>query len=674
MSATPAPSPRALALRLPALHADWAPAGLLALALGWVVIEANGGLRVGDVTTVEIALDLVAGVVAAVAALTAAARRAAAPTVAAVGAFGAFVVLSGVSTIWSVAPDQSWLEANRLVSYLAVFAIGVLLARLAPGRWPALLGGVTLAAVAVSAWALMHKVLPGWLAPDEVYARLREPFGYWNAVGLMAALGVPGCLWVGARREGHPVVAALAYPATGLLVVVLMLSYSRGALLALGIGCAFWFVTVPLRLRGAAVLAAGAIGGGLVIAWTFSQVALSEDRAPLDLREQAGLQLGVAVLFVLLALAVVGLAACFYRDRVALSGRARRRAGIAVLAALALVPAAGVVALATSERGLTGSVSNAFNELTDTSVGGVTNEPGRLTAVGSVRARYWNDALKIFRERPAFGAGIGGYQLARLRVRNDTLDVLNAHGYVAQVLADRGVAGLVVSLAALAALGWAAVVAIRRRGPATAPERVGLLTLATLVVVFGVHSFVDWTWYIPGVALPALLAGGWLAGRAGPPAGRGLALRAGLRSRPRAFLAAAAVVLALSAAWAAAQPQRSLTATNDALGQLAAGRIGTARALADEARARNPLSVDPWFAKAAIERKAGNAAGAERALEAAVKLQPANPSTWTALAEFELNQRKDAAAARRSLSAALYLDPRSVQAIQLLLQAGRAPA
>ena len=45
--------------------------------------------------------------------------------------------------------------------------------------------------VAVSVYALLTKVFPGSLNPDETYARLRDPFGYWNAVGILAALGVP---------------------------------------------------------------------------------------------------------------------------------------------------------------------------------------------------------------------------------------------------------------------------------------------------------------------------------------------------------------------------------------------------------------------------------------------------------------------------------------------------
>ena len=61
-------------------------------------------------------------------------------------------------------------------------------------------------------WALLTKVFPASLAPDETYARLREPFAYWNSVGLMAALGVPPMLWLAARRSGHAAVNALAWP------------------------------------------------------------------------------------------------------------------------------------------------------------------------------------------------------------------------------------------------------------------------------------------------------------------------------------------------------------------------------------------------------------------------------------------------------------------------------
>ena len=43
----------------------------------------------------------------------------------------------------------------------------------------------------MSLYGLATKVAPGWLAEDEIYARLREPYGYWNAVGVTAAMGDP---------------------------------------------------------------------------------------------------------------------------------------------------------------------------------------------------------------------------------------------------------------------------------------------------------------------------------------------------------------------------------------------------------------------------------------------------------------------------------------------------
>ncbi|MDX6665962.1 MAG: hypothetical protein QOG68_2168, partial [Solirubrobacteraceae bacterium] len=645
--ATQAPSPRlprALAVRLPVLESDWFYASLLGAALAWVAVRANGGLQLSDTTTVEIALDLMAGAVAAVALLVVSAwRRNLAGTVAA-AFFGLFVVASAVSTIWSVAPDQSWIEANRLVTYLAVFGMGIAFVRLAPHRWAVVLGAITIASVAVSIWALLHKVFPGWLEPDEIYARLREPFGYWNAVGLMAALGVPGCLWLGARRTGHPVVNALATPAIALLLVVILLAYSRGALLALFIGCVFWFSVVPLRLRAFSVLAPAVVGAGLVIAWVFGQDALSKDKVPLTLRDEVGHQLLIAVVFMALVLLAVGMAIGFARERRTLSPVGRRRAGIAVLVAVALIPLAGVAKLAVSDRGLGGSVSHAFHQLTDVH-GGVDNTPGRLTAVGSVRAKYWNDALKIFKEHPIAGVGVGGFQIARLRIRDDQLEVLHAHGYVVQTLADRGIIGLLLSLAALVSLAWAVsrATGLRRRGKAlrTTPERVGLLTLTAIVIVFGVHSLIDWTWFIPGVAIPALLAGGWLAGRGAlewPPRAPDrltARLRAGVASRGRLLAAAGAVALAGSAAWAAWQPQRSIDAGNDALDALDASppQIQAARKLAKSAEQRDPLSIQPYFDQAAIETKAHDNPGARRALEAAIRLQPANPETWIALAD-----------------------------------------
>jgi O-antigen ligase len=664
------------------------PDVLLPLGIGAVLaaiaLRAGGGLQLQPTTEVEMALELGGGVVAA-AALLAGRDRRAAYGIPALLCFGALVAFTIASILWSVNPSDSWQEASRTLAYAVVFGVAMAFARFAPHRWAALVGGTVVASTIICGYALLTKVFPGALNPDEVYARLREPFGYWNAVGLMAALGAPGCLWLGARRDGHAAINALAYPALGLMLLTLLMAYSRGGLLALLIGLVVWFALVPLRLRGVAVLAASAGGAVLVAIWAFAQDGLSKDRMAIDQRAAAGHELGVLLIVLIAVLLAAGLAIGF-----AAAGRAprsdiRRAAGVTILVALALVPIAGAGALAFSTRGLGGSISHGWKQLTDPHASTPPNDPGRLTAIGSVRARYWNEALKMWKGHPLKGVGAGGYATLRPRYRQDDLEVRHAHGYVVQTLADLGLAGMLISVALVGFWLIAATSAVgRERGlswsTAFTPERIGLLTLLSIVVIFAAHSFVDWTWFVPGNAVVALLCAGWLAGR-GPllpepmPGGGSLRdrMRAGLRIPLRAGLAAAAIVVALIAAWTTWQPLRSQNAMDDALAALEGKNINAARSDAQAAEDRNPLAVEPLFVRSVVEQQAGDTVAARRALENAVQLQPTNSEPWLRLADFDLNVLHDPAQAKAALGPALYLDPRSPTGIALYLQAQRTP-
>jgi O-antigen ligase/polysaccharide polymerase Wzy-like membrane protein/tetratricopeptide repeat protein len=673
--------PRSFARRISLPRVGAAPLATIGFGavIAAVALEGAGGLQLGPLTTVEIGLEILAGIAGCAAMLVAPARRIHGGL--ALAAFGVLVVFTAMSIIWAVDPDDAWIEVNRTLAWFAAFALGLVLARVAPHRWDSLLGGVVLGAVIVSGYAVLTKVFPGALNPGEVYARLREPFGYWNSVGILAAMAVPACLWLAARRSGHAALNALAYPALALLVVASLLAYSRGSLLAMAIGCAFWFASVPLRLRATAVLATAGLTGLLVGLWAFGQDALSQDRVPLALRTAAGHDLGVLVVTMLIVMLIVGLAVNFSLAQSAPAPTARRGVGLAALVCLALVPVAVAGMLATSSRGLTGSISNGFNDLTNPNASVPANDPTRLTAIGSVRARYWDEALRIWRAHEALGVGAGGYRTARLRIRQDTLNVRHAHGYVVQTLADLGLVGLAISLALLAA--WLAAAARTtgfvpkhaRRAPFT-PERVAMLSLVAIVVVFGVHSFVDWTWIVPGNAVPAMLCAGWVAGRG--PLVDPLEPRPELRESLRALRAApwrvagalAIAALTAVAVWTTWQPQRSVDGTDAALEAVEANKIPVARADVRTARARDPLSTTPLYVGATVEQAAGNLAGARRLYSEAVHMQPSSGETWLRLAQFELGQG-DSAAALRALGPALYLDPRSPTVIQAWLDASR---
>ena len=313
----------------------------------------------------------------------------------------AFTALSGVSIVWSVQPDASWQDSGRLLAYSGVFGAGVALVRVVPERWPAMLGGLTLAAVVVCGYALLTQDLPEPRAAGHRSRACSEPYGYWNAVGLTAAMGVICCMWLGARRDGHALLRALAYPAMGLLLLTLVLAYSRGALAALAVGLVLWFCVVPLRLRGAALLiAGGARGDGGRRRGTSRSTRSAPKACRSRERAAAGHQLGALV-----AAMLVVLTRRRRRDRLpdrppgAVAAHPRR-AGAALLAAIALAVVAFAGALAHSQRGFTGSISHAFNALTNPNAKPPPNTPGRLTAVASVRARYWKEALQVFDAHP----------------------------------------------------------------------------------------------------------------------------------------------------------------------------------------------------------------------------------------------------------------------------------
>jgi O-antigen ligase/polysaccharide polymerase Wzy-like membrane protein len=687
------PHRRTVTIPLPRDTSDGPLTAAVAVAVAAASFAAAGGLRLERTTNVLIAMML-GGAALVAAALLLRPRSADAPLRGGgpLLAFAALAALTALSVLWSLAPSDSWIEASRTFAYLAVFAGGIALARLMPRHWAGLIAGVGAGCLIVSAWALLTKVFPASLAPDETYARLREPFAYWNAVGLMAALGVPPMLWLGARRTGYAPVNALAWPAIAVLLVTVMLSYSRGALAALLVGLIVWFVTVPLRLRAAVALAAGVVGAAPLVAWAFAQDGLTTDRAPIAARIDAGHEFGALLLLMVAVLLAAGVAAYFAAAQRPPTPRERRIAGQAALGVLALLPVVALIALAAAPGGVDGQVSKAWNQLTDPNARTPANTPDRLVATSSVRARYWREALDIHATEPWLGAGAGAYATVRTRFRDDTLEVRHAHGYVVQTLADLGWVGLAVSL--IAALAWllaalrATGLTRRDRGLPYDAERVGMLTLFSVVIVFAVHSAVDWTWFVPADAGVALVCAGWIAGRGPlrerltapvaveaaarwPYAGRVARLRQ--RVPPvRAVAAALVLVIAVAAAWTAYQPVRALHAEDAAFDRLDQDQPGAAENIARIAVDRNPLSVDPLFALSAIEQSRGKLPEAERTLERAVDLQPANAEAWRRLGDLRLSAMHDPRGALNAFEAAYYLDPHAPESTSDVLQASRA--
>jgi len=105
-------------------------------------------------------------------------------------------------------------------------------------------------------------------------------------------------------------------------------------------------------------------------------------------RSSAGHRLGLLLLAAVLVSYAAALLLRFAAERNPLSAARRRTLSIAVAVVLALVPVAGVAALAHSSRGLTGEISHGWHQLTTPNGSQPTNSATRFRCSGrSIRMR-----------------------------------------------------------------------------------------------------------------------------------------------------------------------------------------------------------------------------------------------------------------------------------------------
>ena len=157
--------------------------------------------------------------------------------------------------------------------------------------------------------------------------------------------------------------------------------------------------------------------------------------------------------------------------------------------------------------------------------------------------------------------------------------------------------------------------------------------MAIVVLAFGIQSLLDFTFYFPGIAIPALLCAGWLAGR-GPltaPVGRRPEGRVSIVQRPAAgvvITGLAAVVLI--GGWLMWQPLRSAQAMADA-----ENHPETAFASARAAASRDPLSIDPLYLLSELYQGPTTTPSARAELVKATQVQPDNPQSWLWLGQLD---------------------------------------
>jgi len=601
---------------------------LLVLAGGYAAF-ANGAIAIPSETRLQLgiaAIGLSCGLGLAAGVL----RGGRAPLLwAGVALLAAFGLWSAISAAWSAAPNESWVAANRAIAYAAVAAVAAVAASSSRDAPQTVAVGFAAVSLLVALYALGGKIAPELhvgafgLDPGGEFSRVRDPIGYWNAVGLLCVMATPVCIWLAAAREPTTAVRVGALLALVVFLLTLATTYSRGALVAYGVVLAVMVGAGPRRLQRLAV-GVGAIAGALPsLIVAFGLHDLATGGLPVDARADDGAILGAVLVLSLASLALVGRELVALEDRVRWSGRRSQLVWRGLAATAAALLLAGVVALAGSSRGITGEISHQVQDFKRPK-GGLTNTPDRLiSSNGSNRWVWWEEALGAFSDKPAAGWGAGSFPVVRFLYRRYEAPVRSVHSVPLQFLSETGLIGAALGLGGLAVLGAAAVRALRRsRGL----ERSARLALLAAAAAWAAHSLVDWDWEIPAVTIPALVAVSVAA--APSPGPRAIAER----RRAPALLAIAGVFAALLFAASAGLPSLAETRRVQALQAAAGGDPDQARTDARLAHKLDPLAVEPLFTASSLAGSDGDQREQLSLLQQAADTQPDNFRTWQRLA------------------------------------------
>jgi hypothetical protein len=538
-----------------------------------------------------------------------------------------------LSTLWSSAFAQSVLEIERILVYVAAVSAALLLSRVRLARY--LLAGVLAAISVICTFSLLTRLTPdrvGVFDPNAVY-RLAQPIGYWNGLGVFAAMGALLALGLAARARAVPARAACA----GLLVVLLptlYFTFGRGAWIALGAGLVAAIAIDPARLQLLAAMLVLAPAPAAAVVTASQESGLTHAGTPLSRAAHDGHRLAavLALLIAANALLAVGFARASRHVDVDIWGR---RAFAIALGAILAVSAVVVFdrygdPVSIAKRGYTSFKAPPPR---------IENDLNRrlLSFSGNGRAVLWGIAWDDARDHRVLGAGAGTYERFFLKHQPaDVSRVRDAHGLYIETLAELGPLGLTVLIVFL----LTPFTALRRgRAHPLAPAAVGAY------VAYLVHTGVDWDWELPAVTLAGLLCGASIlvfARRWMPP--RPLSLPTRLLSAGVAVAAAFFAAIALLG--------------NSALSRSEAAREQGAlsRAATDARRARSlmPWSPRPWEALARAQLAGGLLPDARRSFRHAISMDRGDWRLWYGLATASTGALR-----RDALRRAVALIPRS---------------
>jgi cytochrome c-type biogenesis protein CcmH/NrfG len=561
----------------------------------------------------------------------------------------AFAAWTALGVSWSESSERSVEEVGRVLAFIGVLALALSAQDREALRRTVRAVGFAIAVV--GALALLSRLQPSWFPAQETEAflpgsgdRLAYPLNYWNGLAALMAIGMPLVLVIGAQSR-RVVTQALATAAIPVMALVAFYTLSRGGAIEIAVALIVLLVLHPRRLEALPTLVLGAGGAALAIAAALQRDALQDNLGNAAAAQQGDEMLavilvvcaGVALLRVALGLAV--------RNGLWLRTRISREAGALLAGALAtLAIVAGLAA------GLPDQLSNSWDDFKDPQVG--SSGPERFSsASGTGRYQLWESSLDAFSSKPLTGIGPGTFEF--WWSRNATLSgyfVRDAHNLYLETLAELGIPGLALLLAALGAIF---VVGFGKWRRAEGYERALLAAALAAAAAFATAAAIDWVWELTVVPVAFLLLSAAVlrtsAGRRRAPEQK--STTTGVQ---RIVLSAIAVVSLV----VISVPMLSVRDVRDSQADARAGHLEGALDAASSAERLAGYAATPSLQRSLVLEAQGNLGEAATAARDATRQESTNWRTWLTLSRIEA-ENGNAGAAVRAYRTARSLNPRS---------------
>lgn len=407
-------------------------------------------------------------------------------------ALAAWIALSAV---WSISSSGSIRETERMLVYVGLaLALAFVLRR---GDAPGVVGGALVGIALVSGYALATRLFPDRLDTYDdpiVSYRLAEPLGYWNALGLLATMGLLVAIGIVAHSRSFRSAAASG-ALLPVLATTLYFTFSRGGWAALGVGFAAMVMLDPRRIRLLWSTLAVAPALVLCVAYASRQSTLTTEDAPVRDAVAQGHRVAVVLGVLVICSGLLAWGARLIASRLTVSQGFNRvvnvgLAGFAIAVVLAVMLAAG---------GPSEGLSTLKARFDAEPVTGVDLNARLFSVSGNGRSESLGVAWAAAQENPLAGHGAGSFEYLWYEHRHSGLVIRDAHSLYVETLGELGGVGLVLLLAALFVPLIGAWAARRTRFVAAG---------AGAYLGWVAASALDWHWEMVGVTITAFLLGG----------------------------------------------------------------------------------------------------------------------------------------------------------------------